>query len=376
MLLVTILALVAAIATALPVVGIEPPESSARDGLLLLRSGRIIQGKIQGDAIAYTVEQPNGRMVVPLQQVLAQCTDLPDAFRRLRENLPDNTAASHVLLARWCMSHKLLKEARDELRAALEIEPERDETRRLLARVNDLLNPDAAPPPPEPPRKKYDLTGMSSQPAEALGGLSRDAALQFTRRVQSILVNNCGNSACHGPTAPQEFRLAIIRTPGGGSRRQVEQNLTAVLQYVDRESPRNSRLLTALGSQAHGELGLKIFQGSRGAEQASEVRDWIQTLADQAAAKQAAAEGPAGKKPPAPPVSRPEKRPAPRSPAAQIESPAVAKKQPLPEAEAVPAAAKSESSRELPGDSPVVDEADAFDPAVFNRERRSRRPGA
>jgi hypothetical protein len=164
-------------------------------------------------------------------------------------------------------------------------------------------------------------------------------------------VNNCGNSSCHGPSAASEFRLALIRSPQHAHRRLVEQNVTAVLRYVDFEQPSNSRLLTALYSQEHGGLGPKIFQGTRGSEQADEVRDWIELLAQDAAEKQhAAAEKVAGKKLPAPPAvgSQPTESPRGTVTPAAFEAPA----------ETLPRrSAKSPQ------------EVDAFDPQLFNRNR-------
>ena len=345
-----------------------------KESMLLLQGGGMVRGRINGTPDGYIINQTNGNLFVPLEQVRFQCSDLHEAYSKQLETTVDKTAAGHIALARWCVTYKLLTEARDELRTALALEPGRDETRVLLRRVEDLLNPYKAPPPaPEPARKRFTEADMQSRPSESLGGLSREAALQFSRRIAPILMNNCSTTACHGPSARNEFRLSIIRSPQGSQRHLVENNLTTVLKYVDLDEPLESPLLT-IPSRNHGPRGTAIFSGLRGEEQARELREWVQSLARHKAetglkpAMKAVATAPAV--PPVPPAVSPQK--APRAAAPELPGH-------TPPTESVPGPRLPEKpGTALAGGEQAnqADEEDLFDPKVFNRQKpkRSIRP--
>jgi hypothetical protein len=75
-------------------------------------------------------------------------------------------------------------------------------------------------------------------------------------------MNNCTASGCHGQQSQSAFRL--YRTPTGdqANRRLTQRNLYAVLQYIDRENPAESPLLT-VPSKPHGTLKTAIFSEHR-----------------------------------------------------------------------------------------------------------------
>jgi len=253
--------------------------SAPGEAMLVLHGGRIVRGRITGSETGYTIDNVSGKLFIPLQQVRFQCRDLNEAYQRLHDELPPNSAAAHVALARWCITYKLLNEARDELQAAIALEPERNETQVLLRRVEDLLNPYIAPPPVEKPApKRLSLLDVSPQPVESLGGFSRELAQQFPRRIQPILLNNCGNASCHGPRAENDFRLKLVGPTRGTHRHAVEENLASVLRYVDFEQPLRSPLLT-IPKGDHGVRGRTLFQGPRGNDQYAELVQWIKDIA-------------------------------------------------------------------------------------------------
>lgn len=255
--------------------------SAAEPGILLLRTGVIVEGRILKSGENYTVKRPNGEMFVPGSLVRMRCESVREAYRKLREGAKqEGTASAHIALAKWCITNHMLGEAREELNDALVLEPDRGETRDLVRRLEALLNPEKA----EKKETKTDLTSAPLPPRftadeiESLGGLSRTHAQQFTRRIQPILVNNCAAAGCHGAESETGFQLQRVVRGESASRIAAERNLAEVLAQIDFKTPRSSALLTTPDSN-HGRRGKPAFAGPRGMSQFKELRKWVMGVA-------------------------------------------------------------------------------------------------
>ncbi|MBW3542925.1 MAG: hypothetical protein KY476_21900 [Planctomycetes bacterium] len=261
-----------------PVPPTEPTAAPAVnfDGLLVLKSGRTIAGRIRHSSGGYVVEKENGRMLVPEEMVEFPARDLVDARRLYRRRNPHPTAAFHVSLARWCVTNQLFDEAREELREALAIDPHRVEALHMLRRLEEVLDP--APGKPQPPPAQRDEAGFEQPDATSLAGLSRDSAREFTTRIQPLLMNKCANAGCHGSQDDSPFRLQMVKAGFGAHRLHAERNLAAVLEQIDRDQPRRSPLLIASAGN-HGKGGRPIFSGSFGSEQRAMLEAWVAMVA-------------------------------------------------------------------------------------------------
>lgn len=379
----------------------QDPVAGIEEGLLVLDSGMVMQGKITPGHDSYTVAQAAGKIVVPMERVRFRCDTLKDAYVKLREGLPENkTAASHLDLARWCIRYRLFSEARVELTTALEIEPDREEVRQMLRRLDELLNPGADSASTQPaPRRKFTLEELQPLDVESLGGLSRSAALQFSRQIQPILLNNCGSASCHGRTASNEFRLSMVRPEPGMKRHLVEQNLAAVLRYVNLDDPASSSLLTVPQGN-HGPRGRTLFQGPKGTEQVQLLRKWVEGLQQEKNLGSSLASKSIGSHEEDPPekkvvLASNETKEAPRNKSEGVHPllrvgpkapPIRAPEQSMPEKKVPPRRAPDSKPRttakavkpkrieepqeiEQPA---VVEEPDPFDPEAFNRETSRR----
>jgi hypothetical protein len=324
-----------------------PPVPVNQPGLLVLKSGRTIAGRISQSANGYTVDQVHGTIAVPFDLVEFFARDEREALRLFHKRTPNPTAGFHVRLAEWCLPYQLLAEARDELRAALLLEPHRGDARNLLRRLDALLEP---PPPVEAAaRGRLEAAGFDVPEATSLAGLSPESAREFTERVQPLLMNKCGNATCHGPAAENDFRLARVRLTGGAHRVHSERNLAAVLEYIDRQNPNRSPLLT-VSQGNHGRAGRTIFSGPFGAEQLETLRAWVLHVGRERAAIKAGDR--AGFSAAAPTTAR----------AAEP-----AGGGPMDSAGAAGPAGIEETRIHAPGDAPASPPADAFDPRAFNR---------
>jgi hypothetical protein len=244
------------------------PKTEGRAGVMVLKTGQLVEGRISPSPGGYLVELPKGNYLVPLERVSVVAEDRHGAYKKLKAAQQTLTPDFQVALARWCIAWKLYEEARVELRDALVAEPEHEEARQMYAKLHQLMHPEqqsATKPKPK------TAEGFQQSEPESLAGLSPETAKQYVIRVQPLLLNRCGNAGCHGPSSGQEFELTHIR---GRLNKQTIANLEMVLKFVDLSSPEESKLLTT-PSGTHGKNGKPIFYGSAGEQNLETLKDWI-----------------------------------------------------------------------------------------------------
>ena len=373
----------------------EESATTRKAGVLLLEGNRVVLGRITPQGDTYSVEQSAGTLVVSRQQVSFVGADLNEVYVHLQDSLPKPSAANdHVELARWCVGYRLLPEARFELQAALEVDPSRDDIRRNLNQLDSLLKrpvtTEAKPVKSETPAQRMaKLTGMTGNDVESLGGLSRAAGQEFTRRIQPMLMHNCTASACHAAASDQTLKLSLVRQGTSLLRSTTEKNLLALLPYIDREDPKSGKLWKLLKTN-HGAKGSSIFLGTKGQEQLTAFQDWLLALEEtdvdepRAAKTRSAAQVPktaqSGEQKPryrkgehAPPVAREEsEEPAPEG---AVTKPRTSSKIKVAATKTAPAPAPDTESivSENPPELPEAVAEDPFNPDEFNRQQRVKK---
>jgi hypothetical protein len=344
--------------------GLLPPKNAPeRPRLLVLKTGQVVSGEMEPQVGGYMVLVPNGRVLITYDQVWTAATSLADAYTRLRDNRPNPSANERLELARWCFQHGLTEEARFEVAAALRLEPDRPEARQLLQRVEAALQKRPAVPHSEASVRSPVPTQVT--PA----ALSGERTAEFIRVVQPILMNRCGNAACHGAATVSQFRME----PASGSRVSrltSETNLAAVLQQIDWARPDESPLLTRprSGTGPHR----AAFQGRYATDQVETIRSWIRAVSREAGGTQEPPlPAPAGVPHPSPHPLVQAVAPFPRTEGAGAPLPASGETVPAKGVGSTPGPAATDGPR-------PVDEAflrrilaesqpDPFDPDEFNR---------
>lgn len=265
----------------LPLKGLFPPKDAPeRPRLLVLKTGQVVSGEMEPQVGGYMVVVPNGRVLITYDQVWTAATSLADAYTRIRDNRSNPSANERLELARWCFQHGLEEEARFEVAAALRLEPDRPEARQLLQRVEASLQKRPAVPHSE--ASVVSPAPMHVSPA----ALSGERTAEFIRVVQPILMNRCGNAACHGTATVSQFRLE----PASGnrvSRLTSDTNLAAVLQQIDWARPDESPLLTRPRSGVGPHRA--AFQGRYATDQIESLRSWIQAVSREAGGREGSA---------------------------------------------------------------------------------------
>ena len=271
----------------------EPgPPSSPEQGVLLLRNGHTIEGKISRVGDLYYVALPNGEIRVRAGDVDFACRDLEDGYRKKRAAIQSGDVYDHLRLAQWCLRHELLGHAGRELADALAAQPDHPMIAVLERRLKLALERPKKPPHDDAPTEH---TSLPEDLERLVRGMPPGTVETFAQTIQPLLVNHCTAAACHGPGATAEFRLLRLPIDRPPSRLTTQRNLHATLQWIDQEQPAASRLLAA-PIRPHGTAQTAVFT-SRQLGQYQRIVDWVHQVAARPASKAPATVTPQQKPP-------------------------------------------------------------------------------
>ena len=258
--------------------GARPKADSAAASVLLLKSGRVVQGTVRADSRGYFVESRRSTLYFPFSHVKFVASDMHEAYTKLCEAVGGTSAHRDLILGRWCLENDLRPEAAEHFQNVLTFEPSNREARQALARLDasrgeDAGNERAAKPPAE------------SQFPESLSRLSGSAVREFVIGVQPILLARCGSVKCHGtadpktPSTTSSFHLEHVRISQGSNRAATARNLEAVLKLLDGQFPSQSPFFQK-GLQPHGGIVLRNpLDGAAGRAQEMRLRRWVESIA-------------------------------------------------------------------------------------------------
>ncbi len=326
------------------------------EGVLILRNGQAVAGSLTRAGDHYFVAMPDGEIRLRADDVEMACRDLDDAYARKRAVLSVGDAHRHLELAGWCLRHRMLGPAAAELADAMRADPHHPGIALLQRRLKLAMQPEEA----EAGESDLEPPGNLGPSREELDAMVRRLPTgiveSFTSDVQPLLMNNCTASGCHGPNSEHELRLLRVARNRPGGRRVTQQNLHTILQWVDRDAPERSKLLT-VPIEPHGGMDRPVFT-QRELGQLQQLADWVGRLRNPAEREEVPAS-----------VSRMDRPAAPAQPAA------------VPVAPADPFSAAAEppsgTAAEPPADRPRVQRGaslegaqsvDPFDPSIFNRQ--------
>lgn len=243
------------------------------EGVLILRNGQAVAGRLTRAGDHYFVALPEGEIRLRADDVEMACRDLDEAYRRKRAVLAVGDAYRHLELANWCLRHHLLGPAAAELADALRAEPNHPLIPLLQRRLQLALQPEQDDAVVE----SHQSPGPSREELDALvRRLPSGTVESFTADVQPLLMNNCTASGCHGPNSEHELRLLRVARSRPGGRRATQQNLHAVLQWIDRDAPEQSKLLS-VPIEPHGGMDRPVFT-QRDLGQLQQLAEWAERL--------------------------------------------------------------------------------------------------
>lgn len=249
------------------------PTSPSTYRALLLSSGKVVRGEIifVKAADAYCLKGSGGPVPYPNSMVLKAGASVEELYRFQVGRLPGGDPDERIKLAKWCLTEKLIPQAREQLEVVKEMCPDDREVQRMLFNLATTEKPEMdsevrrtsveVPAPLDPTvlksRKRYG-GGLPQifdlPPAQAV-----KRANEFAQYVQPVLQQNCVK--CHNEKYQGNFQLIEMRTPREKSNTDnLRANLDATLNLVNQDDPSRSELLSA-GLVPHGGRRNAIFRG-------------------------------------------------------------------------------------------------------------------
>lgn len=277
-------------------------EPGANPTVLLLSTGRIVQGEILQDAQGYTLRHRIGVQRFTRRQVLGAFGSLEEVYRYKLARTPRNDPDEEMKLAYWCLEQKLEDHAREHLRAVLALNPENARAKAMLFWADSGTPPSSDPAvaqaggvmpagdaglDPAAPRE-LRINELRRQP-RAVGtpivfDLPAPIALrryqEFGRSVHVEVQRHCAR--CHNAdTYGGDFRLVYARNQRDLNDDAIRRaNLDAVLRLVNPDDLTHSELLS-VAALTHPPDGRPVLGGPNHPSYRV-LRTWVTSLYDPA----------------------------------------------------------------------------------------------
>lgn len=258
----------------LHVVAAEEPPLESQNGVLVLRNGYVLQGRITpvNDMFLVSLGE-SGEVRLPRSDVEFQCRDLDEAYLQQRNALRTDEPAEHLRLAEWCLRHRLLARAADQLLIVYLQDPNHSRLAGLERRLQSLSV------------QSLPSTFEATTPATPIPPVSHSAPKlspqllqQFTTVVQPILLNRCAAYTCHGNGSDGSFRLIRPSAGHATTSRVTHRNLQATQSFIDAMHPEESPLLTQ-AAIAHGGAKMPAFAEKNLQQQWELIAAWVRRAA-------------------------------------------------------------------------------------------------
>lgn len=260
--------------------------SATEPQVVVLNNGNIFEGRVQFDRNSdrYIVTKgPWYTIHVPRDTVDFVARNPRHAYAIKKKRISPNHVGQHVRLAQWCMRNDFEYLAAETLVHIIRLDPHHSSIDALEQQLMSRAQP-------KPESNSGTVQPVSYHHAQAasteseLPPLPPNSVAHFTRAIQPLLMNRCGQAACHGNASTNDLRLWEQRN-GRIPKALTWKNLRSVLQQVDHDSPNDSPiLLRAL--TAHGPAKRPPFEPHE-TKQFQRLQHWVveATLGESATAQ-------------------------------------------------------------------------------------------
>lgn len=221
--------------------------------VLLLKNGQTLTGDVVRKGDRFCVSLPHGQIVLEADEVQHVCTSIVEGYLRKRAAIRFGDVEDRLALARWCLSQKLLEEAKTELAEARSLSP----NSKAIAAVERQLEIASQPSAKFPASNRERKVAAAPKFDDLVRRMPHGSIEAFTKSIQPLLINGCAASSCHGGKTQNDFRLMRFPRGRAAPRRMTLRNLHAVLGFVDAEHPGSSRILQA-ACEPHGPKSLIV----------------------------------------------------------------------------------------------------------------------
>ena len=269
-----------------------PAPDAGQPRVLLLYNGEHLTGEMTEDDKSFVIHRDGGEIVVAKDRVEESFASIADLYQYKLNQIPEKDPDEHLKLARWCLAQKLTAEAKANLQIVLKLSPKAGQARAMLVSIQNaesrqaivknrdvdssVMQSRAEMTIPQSPRserpselddavirkaqKEFGLTGLPVI-FDLPTAIAVKRADQFSKSVQPILQATC--IRCHNENANLTFQLIEIKNRRDQTSEVSRANLDAVLQFVDRNNPAKSEILsTVLLPHGGGRVPRPVFRGS------------------------------------------------------------------------------------------------------------------
>jgi hypothetical protein len=255
-------------------------------GVLLMKSGQVLSGRLVRAADRYVLLLPDGEIRVRVMDVQMICRSLDEVYEFKRNGITSDRVEAHLDLADWCSRQDMPGHAAEELAAAMRIEPHHPRisvAQRALDQAHDQITKHEDVKRNENSRETPTVQNAipKSAPVESenetldrlVKGLPSGSMEAFSTTIQPILINNCTTSGCHGPRSNTTFQIERLPLERNINPRLTQRNVSAVLEQINRQSPLESPLLT-VPIRPHGGLKTPVI-AERQATLYQQLANWV-----------------------------------------------------------------------------------------------------
>jgi len=249
----------------------QVPDLAATEGLLILRNGAVLAGRITRAGERYNVVTSDSEIRVDVAAAEMVCADFEEAYRQKLSVIRPGDVESHLRLAQWCLRHRLYDYVAKEAAKVRALDPQHPRLPLIRRELQLALRPRSQTPTASP----IQQTAFTEQATDdsIADSLPPGAMERFTSTIQPLLVNSCATSGCHTSESSTAFKLVRLNSRSSLTRRVSLANLKATLAQIDHEDPAGSDLLK-LPIRAHGARNAPIFTEHQ-IEQYRQLVAWV-----------------------------------------------------------------------------------------------------
>ncbi len=249
---------------------------SPQPGVVLLRNGQVLAGKVTHAGEEYYVSLTSGEIRLQASQVELVCRDLQEGYERKRSRIDVSRVTDHLDLALWCIWQKLFDDATRELAEARALDARHP--RIILVERQLKLAQDQ---PAHNDHKSAASNGPTSEDLDRLmHGMPPGTLEVFANTIQPLLLNTCASGGCHGPQSDNRLRLLRTQVGKTSSRRFTQRNLYSIVELIDRADPPASPILT-IPVAPHGSAKAPIFT-NKDVVQYRQLVNWVMRVSQNA----------------------------------------------------------------------------------------------
>lgn len=287
-------------------------------GFVLLQDRAVLPGVVTEEPGQIVIRQGKSEIRVARDRVACWAPSIAALHRYLIDTRKISDLRSHLDIARWCLQNDYPAGAVAELIAARRIDAENKEAdlietelrdwhkareKLALGRAEEAGNLDAtvsaksAGVGAAEDQQTGDLSGGERLADNEMPGHDSQAAMPsldeldgdelairlatFTKDIQPILLNRCGQVACHGAPSRQAYSLEIPRSYlGRPTSEMTRRNLEATMRWLDLDRAASSPLLVR-ALQPHAGLERAPLE-PQNRDASDTLRRWVASLGKQA----------------------------------------------------------------------------------------------